>query len=331
MTDIPCELRLSAEDYIQLKRLAEQWIEEYRPLSPYTHSNEFLNAVITYCRKLPTTIQDCLFEMQKDRREILLLKKLPNDEVLPKTPLVENAAIVKPSYLAEFWISVVGSWLGEIYGYTLEFDKLFQNLFPTKKAEKIYSGHSSKKPLQPHTDNCHVASANSGAQTPDYIQLYTSKDDPNHAAATPYIALSEVLVHLTSREKKILFEKKFRPEMLHAFGGKGDILKKPIAILYGDFNNPYVQYNPLLKPLTQEASDAKDTFEKIADRLKHQIHLEAGSLLVINNKKVLHSRSVFPVNFDGDDRWVVRSYISKNLGPVADDICNGGRIVKPRF
>jgi L-asparagine oxygenase len=74
-----------------------------------------------------------------------------------------------------------------------------------------------------------------------------------------------------------------------------------------------------------------DTFEEIADRLKHQVHLDPGSLLVINNKKVLHSRSEFPANFDGNDRWLIRSYVSRNLGSVADDLCSGGRIVKPRF
>lgn len=72
-----------------------------------------------------------------------------------------------------------------------------------------------------------------------------------------------------------------------------------------------VNYDCIL-PQSQEAEAA---FDRLKDAMAHlennEVHLVAGDLLLINNKKCLHRRTDFKASFDGEDRLLVRSYLKR--------------------
>ena len=41
----------------------------------------------------------------------------------------------------------------------------------------------------------------------------------------------------------------------------------------------------------------------------HQVRLEPGTALLINNRKGLHARSQFSARYDGRDRWLQRAFV----------------------
>ena len=46
--------------------------------------------------------------------------------------------------------------------------------------------------------------------------------------------------------------------------------------------------------------------------LKYSVKLQAGDLLIIDNRKTAHARSQFTARFDGSDRWIQRAFAISN-------------------
>ena len=44
--------------------------------------------------------------------------------------------------------------------------------------------------------------------------------------------------------------------------------------------------------------------------------MESGDILILNNHKVVHGRSAFSPLFNGHDRFVIRSFIMKNINKI---------------
>ena len=51
----------------------------------------------------------------------------------------------------------------------------------------------------------------------------------------------------------------------------------------------------------------------IIDQKKEGILLEAGDLLIVDNRRAVHGRNQFQAYFDGYDRWLQRGYVTRNL------------------
>ena len=63
------------------------------------------------------------------------------------------------------------------------------------------------------------------------------------------------------------------------------------------------------RPLDREASDhqacdAYDRLFSLAQRTRVGVALESGSLLILENNRMLHGRSAYTPKFDDGDRWI---------------------------
>ena len=70
---------------------------------------------------------------------------------------------------------------------------------------------------------------------------------------------------------------------------------------------------------------------KLADAVQQSVQgiiLKTGDLLIMDNRKVIHSRKPFQPKYDGTDRWLQRMLVRKQL-PPADQI--DGRIITTKF
>ena len=79
---------------------------------------------------------------------------------------------------------------------------------------------------------------------------------------------------------------------------------------------------------------AKQIINKIIDiYYKHRkyVVLEPGDMLLINNKKLVHGRSSFNPKFDGNDRFIIRSFIMNKIEKILNKTVNNNRMVSTKF
>jgi hypothetical protein len=59
--------------------------------------------------------------------------------------------------------------------------------------------------------------------------------------------------------------------------------------------------------------------------------IEPGSLLVLDNRRCVHARSVFRAVFDGRDRWLQRAAVVRDLDASVGDRLRGSRVIATDF
>jgi len=71
----------------------------------------------------------------------------------------------------------------------------------------------------------------------------------------------------------------------------------------------------------KRAQQKLEKLKSLSWELAAPIQLQRGDLLIIDNRKAAHARSRFTANFDGNDRWIQRSfaicnkrYLTEKLG-----------------
>ena len=77
--------------------------------------------------------------------------------------------------------------------------------------------------------------------------------------------------------------------------------------------------------------DAKsDEIVDIYYKCRNAYILQPGEILLLDNHKVVHGRSVYQPKFDGNDRFIIRSFIMNDLQKIAGKT-HGERTVKCRW
>jgi Fe(II)/alpha-ketoglutarate-dependent arginine beta-hydroxylase len=89
-----------------------------------------------------------------------------------------------------------------------------------------------------------------------------------------------------------------------------------IAVLFGDRSSPYVRIDPyFMDPVedNERAQAAIDALIRAIDNRIEDVVLEAGDFCFIDNFKAVHGRKPFKAHFDGNDRWLKRVNITRDL------------------
>ena len=61
------------------------------------------------------------------------------------------------------------------------------------------------------------------------------------------------------------------------------------------------------------------------------VQLQSGDILIINNHRSVHGRSSFTPNYDGYDRFIIRSFIMSNKNKIKDKTGKNERMVLKQF
>lgn len=139
---------------------------------------------------------------------------------------------------------------------------------------------------------------------------------------------------LPARHLPVLFEPVFRTGIDYSFGNlamqkaNGPVL----SVLYGNRRDPCLRYDlDLMVGLNARARAALDAVRRAAQRACMAVGLEAGDLLVIDNRRAVHGRSAFTPRYDGRDRWLKRAYLVGDLPGANADCLPGERVIRTRF
>ncbi|PYY81929.1 iron hydroxylase [Pseudomonas sp. TKO26] len=267
--------------------------------------NHFLSSSIQHTRLDQTVESDILnFRLFGNKKGFLHLKNLPIGTV-PPTPS-DRAGLNKECTISEQIILKATAMLGDPIGYIQESDgAIVNNFFPHKKHSKLASSDSYDCELELHTENAFHA------VSPDYLVLFCLRQDPGAEAATFISSIDGIRDILPPQDLAYFHEEKYNFLSDYCDTEKNcriDINQKQ-TVLYGDPESPFFRFDPqFMVSRSKEAQEKLETLRKAAWEVAHPVRLNAGDLLIIDNRKTAHARSAFSASLDGSDRWIQRTF-----------------------
>lgn len=272
---------------------------------------------------LPPRIKQALLNFKVSRQPYLLIKGFPVSTV--KTPLTNTHCVGEKTTLSKIQALVVSS-ISEMIAYEGESSgKLFQDIVPDQKMAALQSSVSCDQELEIHTEQAF------SKLRPDVLCLACLRGDLD--AFTYILPINFILENITTSEYNLLKQPLWMFGIDYSFKLNNNEfidgnLRGPFPIL-GD--NCLLFDQNLISGITQEA---ELIIKKIIDiYYKHRISycLEPGDILLINNNQVVHGRSPFKARYDGNDRFLIRSFGTYDLDKSLYARNRNSRIIESRF
>lgn len=323
------QLVLTNEELTTIQSLIATITQQYKS----AEDAEFLRDVALLAHKLPDRIRKTLhdFRTLEPLPGICLLTGYPIDQAkIGKTPAHwkerETRTSSSPALEEEIFLMLCGSLLGEVFGFVTEQNGyLVNDVLPIKGHEYDQVGSSSNTTLGWHNEDAFHPYRG------DYLALMCMRNPYN--AVTRYASID--MVSLEEAQKERLFEPHFviRPDNAHlthlqALENLDDTQRRAIKqmytmnsgsqkvpILYGDFQSPYIVMDPYyMDPVDDPV--AKEAFDALTSGIEEHagdLILQPGDIVFLDNYKVVHGRKPFEAKYDGNDRWLKRINITRDL------------------
>jgi Fe(II)/alpha-ketoglutarate-dependent arginine beta-hydroxylase len=327
-------LELSNEEIKAIKLLIMEIAAEYESVE----NIDFLNKACLYAHELPWRVRAFLndFRLEEPPSGVCVISGYPiNLARIGATPTHWKWRLDMPGSLHEqILIVLYGSLLGDLLGWATQQDGyLVHDVFPIKGNENEQLGTGSEQTLWWHTEDAfHPYRA-------DYICFLCLRNPDNVATTIGTIDAGK----LDPAQVEILFQPRFtiRPDESHQERNESDIRKakrpgsdndqikaayerikmmntKPekVSVLFGSPDTPYLRLDPYFMDLTDsdpEAREALNALIKHIDASLSDLVLQPGDYCFIDNYKAVHGRKPFKARYDGNDRWIKRICMTRDL------------------
>lgn len=305
-----------------------------RKLSPYdivTQVEEFVLEAQLAAATLSTELRRALLSFRRfgDPSGGLLIRGVPIG-VVPPTPERADAA-VSTTLDAAATMSVLLGCLGDQYGFRPELGgNIVQDLLPVRGFETEQISLGSLADL-----NSHVEMAFSPFRS-DYVALLCVRQDHERRAGTTLSSIDSMIPLLDATTVQTLREQRFRTRVDTSFligdNLTDDVWIEPIRVLEGAPARPQLRVDFAETEATDAAAwRALEALRRAAVAAQLVVRLRAGDLLIVDNHRASHGRTPFVPRYDGRDRWLLRSFVTKDLARSGDVRPGDGRIVVPQY
>ncbi len=270
--------------------------------------------------QLPTgTLQQILdFGRHPDTPGVGHVRGLPVDPRLPRTPGDGWPSPDKPTYVAEGVLLGLSGLIGEPVGFLTEKNgRLVHDVVPVEGGATTQTNQGSSVFLNFHNDIVHDATGRYDLASPDFLVLSCLRADHEGSAGTYYADARDICGAVDERTRETLRSPLFRMNAPGSYvrdvAGGGEVLSDPVPMISGPEAFPEVAAAANgIRPLNDEARSALDRLQAACREVAHEVYLRPGQALLINNRKGLHARSRFTARYDGQDRWLQRTYVRRN-------------------
>lgn len=224
-------------------------------------------------------------------------------------------------------MSVVVAVLGDQFGFRPELGgNIVQDIVPVRGFEDTQQSISSSTALTYHVDKAFSENRS------DYLCILCLRPDHDGVAGTTLSSMHAIFPLLDRRTVGVLGEHRFKTSVdgsfLRGAGIDEPIWIEPIRVLSGDAKQPCLRADFAETHGTdREAQLALDRLAEAAREVSVTVHLKAGDLLVIDNRGCLSGRTSFTARWDGNDRWLLRTFITNDLARSAAQRPGDGRII----
>ena len=267
----------------------------------------FLKEAKEAAHELPESLKEILYEFKHSEYAALLLKNLYIDRGI-ETPSSNMHHIGETTLLGKVQ-AIINCYIGEMVSYEAEGDgRLFQDMVPNETMQDSQTSLSSKAELELHTEQAF------SELRPDYLSLACLKGASD--AKTYLLDIYDLMDSLDIEDICLLKQSLWNigVDLSFKMNGCSDHIRGPIPIISVLDQSLQLNFDQdLMIGLNEEAKLLTEKIIQIYYERRKHIVLKPGNLLIINNHKAVHGRSIFTPNFDGNDRFIIRSFIMKNL------------------
>jgi L-asparagine oxygenase len=319
-------LSLSAQESEVVRRLAAQI-----SYGPADQPGRFCEEAALAAAALPRRVRKRLGEFARNGSAsgILVVRGLPVGRDLPATP-PDNSHHVGERMLTARAQAIFNHAIGEMVAFEAEgHGRLFQDMVPSRQEMDAQTSLSSRTELELHTEQAF------SPLRPDWISLACVKGARD--AATYVMSARALSGALSSREVELLRQPLWTTGVDESFrgGGEGlgdDELRGPFAILSGSEEDPFVRFDQDLDwGVSREAERLRQRVIELYPLLRSSHTLSPGELLLVDNHRAVHGRSSFAARFDGTDRFVIRSFVVRDLAKSRHARPRNGRAIGAEF
>ena len=296
-----------------------------------SEDERFVEEAALAAQELPRSLRAAFHRFHHhESQPILIVSGLPVDQVgIGPTPEHwKNRSGVSPTLREEMLLVLFGHLLGSPIAWSTQQDGyLVHDILPIKGHEKEQLGSGSEELLTWHTEDAFHPFRG------DYLGMLCLRN-PDGVATT--VATVDAL-EIPREHLEVLFEERFviRPDESHLLKNKSterqvgeelaeayeriDRLNRTpdkIAVLFGDPRSPYMRLDPYFMddlPDDPEAQAALDALIELVDAQIWDLVLQPGDYCFVDNFRAVHGRKPFKARFDGNDRWMKRLNIARDL------------------
>ncbi|KAA6215515.1 L-asparagine oxygenase [Streptomyces albofaciens JCM 4342] len=300
----PQTVTVDAADAQQVERVAARLTE---PAGCLIDSPDWLARARRAWPRLPTGLVSGLREYRRDSGPTgtLLVRGLPLGQV-PPTP-AEPGSVQREGTVAAAVLAMIASGLGDPVAYRPEkTGAIVQDVVPVPGQED-YQSNAGSVLLTFHTENAFHP------HRPDFVMLLCLRADHERVAELRTACIREVLPLLTDESREALLAPEFVTAPPPSFGlpGAGTT---PHAVLTGAPEDPDICVDlAATAPQTQRAKVAMHELQELFDRTAQSVRLVPGELAIVDNRVTVHGRTSFRPRYDGQDRWLQRTFAVTDL------------------
>jgi Fe(II)/alpha-ketoglutarate-dependent arginine beta-hydroxylase len=328
------KLELSDNEIESIRALVTDVAAEYNSVE----DGDFLDKASLYAHQLPWRLRSFLndFRLKEPATGFCVISGYPvNLSAIGATPTHWKWRSDAQNSLPEQILLVLqGSLLGDLFGWATQQDgHLVHDVFPIKGHENEQLGTGCEQLLWWHTEDAFHPFHS------DYIGFLCLRNPDNVATTIGTLDVEK----LDPAQVEILYQPRFliRPDESHQENTESDLrmaerqnsaqdsisdsyekIKKmntnpeKVPILFGDLSEPYMRLDPyFMDPLTNDpdAQQALDALITVIDASLIDLALQPGDFCFIDNYRAVHGRYPFKARYNGEDRWIKRICVTRDL------------------
>jgi L-asparagine oxygenase len=228
-------------------------------------------------------------------------------------------------------LGIITAVIGDQYGFKPELaGHIIQDIVPVPGFERTQQSISSEKDLYLHVESAFTD------DRADYVALFCLRADHDKVAATTLSPIEEILPCLSAATVEILRQPRFKTTVdesfLRGIGITGPIYVGPIRVFSGSVDRPRIRADfAETTGLDAAAQSAVDELMRFAQRAARPFRLQPGDLLFVDNHHAFHGRTPFRARGDGADRWLLRTFVARDLSRSESHRPSDGRIVDNNY
>lgn len=250
----------------------------------------------------------------------LVLRGLPiGAPDLPATPMLKGSVQRVPS-LPAATLLLFAAGLGDPAAFAAEKSgALVQDVVPVPGQEEV-QGNVGSVELTFHTENAFHP------HRPDYVMLLCLRPDHEGIAELRTSCIRRLLPLLTPPTREALTRPEYVTEAPPSFGLSGEDTVH--AVLTGAPEDPDLCFDEAATRGVNDAGRAAlAELSEVAHRTYTSVLLGPGDLAVVDNRVTLHGRSAFTPRYDGQDRWLQRTFAFSDLRRSRDHRPGDGAVL----
>ncbi|MFH8347816.1 TauD/TfdA family dioxygenase [Streptomyces sp. NPDC018045] len=276
---------------------------------------------------LPKSVRTALLEFAESGADsgFLLLRGLTIGD-LPDTPTVHHSGALQ-GHPTDGTLTLVADLLGSLVGYQDEKAGALIHDVHAVPGEEQRIENSGSVAFDFHTENVHHP------LRPDHLGLLCLRQDHEGIAATRVASVREAVRHLTEEQVAILRTPQFHSSYPASFtrGRTGPVPRSgPHPAVFGPYDRPFMRFNShTTHAADAEATAALKALSEALETVCHDVVLEPGDLVVVDNHVAAHGRSAFVPRYDGRDRWLRRCYSVRSILGWTQHMMPRQRVIPP--